>query len=454
MTAADGEIPGDAIKVVLADDEAAYGRVMARELGESDFDVTVVDDGRQLLSVLERQAPHVLLLDIRMPHVDGIDLLKEIKAREFAVQVIMVTGHATIDLAIEALKAGAYDFLTKPVNVEALSMACQRAHAHEMLRRDNRDLRDAIALERGSRQLLGTSQVMRDLHNEIRQVAPSHAHVLIEGESGVGKELVAHAIHRRSPRANRPYVTLNCAVLRGDLAMSSLFGHEKGAFTGAMERKRGLFEVANRGTLFLDEVGDLDPELQALLLRAVQFGEVQRVGSSTPFKVDVRVITATNSNLMLQCEENRFRRDLYYRLAGVQITVPPLRVRSDDIPELVLHFLSGRQVEVEAEAMRLLVKYHWPGNVRELENAIERLIIYSEGSITAEAVENHVLRPHRSQVDQDRLVVGESQVTVEDLERRHILGILEQFGGDKKQAADCLGISLKTIYNKLERYRS
>ncbi|MCB9882542.1 MAG: sigma-54-dependent Fis family transcriptional regulator [Planctomycetes bacterium] len=442
------------IRVVVVDDEANFRRIIGHELDEAGFEVTLLADGRDLCEHLAQRRTHVVLLDIRMPNVDGVELLKEIKERDLPGQVIMMTGHATVDLAIESMKAGAYDFLMKPCSIQQVEVSIQRAYEHEMLLRDHRDLRDSIALQDEARRMVGISPSMEELRDLIQRVAPSPVHVLVQGESGVGKEIVARMIHALSPRHDRPFVALNCATLQSDLAASTLFGFEKGAFTGAGERKRGLFEVADRGTLFLDEIGELDTGFQALLLRAIQFGEIRRVGGEKPISVDVRVIAATNADLVERCSEGRFREDLYYRISTVSLGVPPLRQRREDIPALVEHFLNGRDIEVTEEAMRRLMAYDWPGNVRELQNALDRMLLFApQKRIEAPTVDRHLLQGIANRELVQDVVIGDSLVTLEEIERRHLLGILERFDGNKKRAAECLGVSLKTIYNKLERYR-
>jgi DNA-binding NtrC family response regulator len=389
-----------------------------------------------------------VIADIRMPGIDGMELLEKIKAEQLDTSVIMMTGYASVETAVRALKHGAFDYITKPFDPDDLSVAVRNALEQHRLRRENRLLRQQLEEDHALTELIGQSVAMRQVREQIETVAGVDSTVLIEGESGTGKELVARAIHRLSPRRLNPMVVVHCGALTETLIESELFGHEKGAFTGAQYRKKGKFEAAMGGTVFLDEIADVSLKTQTDLLRVLQEREIVRVGGTQAIHVDFRVIAATNHNLAGLVKEGRFRSDLFYRLNVFNILLPPLRDRHGDVPLLATHFLEkySRQMNrkftgLDRGAMDLLVGYHWPGNVRELENVIERAVVVGrEPTIRAQDVA--VARP----------VEGGDDLSLEATERRHVVRVLEDFGWNQTQAAKALGIDRVTLYHKIRRY--
>jgi DNA-binding NtrC family response regulator len=376
------------IKVLVVDDESYMLQAWQRILENTRCQLKTLSDAEEVLPLVESWRPDVVVLDIRMPRVSGLDLLREIKRRELPCEVVMMTAYASVETAVEAVKSGAYDYLTKPfANIEEAALTVLKAGQHNLLVKRNRELENLLNARNGFEGLVGSSGAMKRVFELIDGVAYSSSTVLIEGESGTGKELVARAIHHRSPRRASPFVVVNCSALTETLIESELFGHEKGAFTGAVSSKRGLFEVADGGTIFLDEVGEIPLPTQVKLLRVLQEGEVKRVGSSETRKVDVRVVAATNVDLRQAVKNGSFRDDLYYRLCVINIKLPPLRERGGDVPLLAYHFLrkynerTGKHLEgIDPQALEALEAYHWPGNVRELENVIERAVVLGRGS--------------------------------------------------------------------------
>ncbi len=440
------------ILVIFVDDDAVFRRVVDKELCNAGFEV---ESHASAAGVLERIAawnPDVVIVDLKMPGEDGMTLLTKIVAADPSLPVIVLTGHGAVPEAVEAMRRGGYDFLTKPVPLAKLEATIRRASEKAELVHENRRLRRAIDVTNLPPTLLGTSAPRRALRDLIERVAPTDASVLIEGESGTGKELVARSIHALSARSEESLIVVNAAAIPSNLVESELFGHKRGAFTGADKDKLGLFEAASGGTIFLDEIGELPIEIQAQLLRALQFGEIRPVGSPKTITVDVRVIAATNRRLSEEIEAGRFRQDLYYRLAAVTIHVPPLRACREDIPDFVADFVVKnaaklhRQVTFTAAAMQELQGLDYPGNVRELENIVSRLCILSdEPTISLETVRAiGVPRPTSSDVN--------STLRLDELEKATIIKALEIFDGNKTKVADALGIALKTLYNKLERY--
>jgi two-component system nitrogen regulation response regulator NtrX len=368
-----------AIRILLIDDEANIRRSVTGLLGDEGYGVEALDNAEAGLERIEGETPDLLLLDVRLPGMDGLELLDKLRGKGVDFPVIVLSGHATIDAAVRATKLGAFDFLEKPINPERLLLTVRHALEIGRLKRENRALRSR------EEEMIGEHPLVATLRKEIERAAPSTGRVLNYGENGTGKELVARAIHRASDRRAGPFVKVNCAAIPKDLIESELFGHEKGAFTGATEKRIGKIEAADGGTLLLDEVGDMSLETQAKLLRVLESRELERVGGKTPIPFDVRVLSATNKNLSEEIREGRFREDLFYRLAVIPITVPPLRQRGSDIPLLVEAFL-GRFAEENGrrpkrftlEAKDLLLGYHWPGNIRELRNLVERLLIMTD----------------------------------------------------------------------------
>ena len=435
-------------QVLLVDDEENLRRVLGREVAAMGHRVTQASSGEEALKLIEREEPGVVLLDLRLPGRDGLSILQEVKARWPLVEVIVLTGHGSVETALAALKAGAYDYQQKPCHLDELEQLIARA----LEKRRLGERAAALASGPGHAIEWGQSEVMHRLRRDLEKVAPTDVPVLIVGESGTGKELVARQLHALSGFRAGPFVAVNCGALPPSLVESTLFGHEKGAFTGADRRKLGLVEVAEGGTLFLDELGELPLDLQVKLLRFLQFGEVLRVGATEPVHVKLRVVAATNVDVDAAMTRGELRQDLVFRLDTVRLALPPLRERPGDIPVLVQRFLAelaaqGRpQRRFSPEAMAVLSAYQWPGNVRELRMVVERLSILAEGEeIGADEVTRRLVR--------GRPAGGALELmTFEEAERRLIRLALHRFQGDKPAASAALGIALKTLYNKIKAY--
>ncbi|MCB9882673.1 MAG: sigma-54-dependent Fis family transcriptional regulator [Planctomycetes bacterium] len=440
------------IRVLFVDDDDVFRRVIEKELVNVGFDVDSHASAEGVLKRAEQWSPDVALVDLKMPGEDGMSLLSRLVEHDPALPVIMLTGHGAVPEAVEAMRRGGYDFLTKPVPLAKLEATIRRASERADLVHENQRLRRAVGVANSADTIVGDSAPRQALRDMIARVAPTDASVLIEGESGTGKELVARSIHASSSRSNQSLIVVNAAAIPTNLVESELFGHTKGAFTGADKDRLGLFEAASGGTIFLDEIGELPLEVQALLLRALQFGEIRPVGSAKTRTVDVRVIAATNRSLLEEIEAERFRQDLYYRLAAVTVRVPALRECRGDIPQLVDIFIARnaaklhREVHCTAEAMRELQSFDWPGNVRELENVVSRLCILSETpSISVDTV-RALCSPHPA------APTPTTTLRLDELEKATIISALERFDGNKTKVAEALGIALKTLYNKLDRY--
>ncbi|OGK80369.1 MAG: Fis family transcriptional regulator [Candidatus Rokubacteria bacterium RBG_16_73_20] len=439
---------------LVADDEAGMRESVARALRREGFQVTAVEDGAAALDALRRAPVDLLVADLRMPGLDGLELLRAAKLVAPDTEVVVLSGHATVEEAVEAMKEGAYDFLTKPFDRAPLVRVARQAVERRRLVLENRRLRRRLDDLAGAEELVGRSPQIQEVLRLVKQVAPTTTTVLIQGESGTGKELVARAIHQLSPRRERPFVRVNCAALPDTLLESELFGHEKGAFTGAVARRQGRFEVADGGTLLLDEIGDLSAVAQAKVLRVLQEGEFEPVGASRTVRVDVRVLAATNQDLTRLVGEKRFREDLYYRLHVISVTVPPLRERREDVTLLAQHFLqrfaarNHRTLEGFTEAaLARLADYAWPGNVRELEHAVERAVVLAQGPF----VDVGDLPEAVGQAEpSSRVVPIPIGMPLEEVEQRLIEETLRQTKGDKELAAKLLGIASRTIYRKLK----
>ncbi|MEQ8762788.1 MAG: sigma-54 dependent transcriptional regulator [Planctomycetota bacterium] len=447
------------MRLLIADDEATFRSVLAKEMRRKGYDVEEASSGREVMEHLGAKRFDVLLLDLKMPEGGGLDILQRVREEELAPEVVLLTGHGSIPTAVEAIRQGAYDFLTKPTEIETTEAVCQRACERSRLNRENRLLRRAF--ERGqSSELLGKSPSMAELRRLIDRVSLSEAPVLILGESGTGKELVARAIHRQSSRADLPLVTVNCAALNASILESELFGHEKGAFTGADRARPGLFESADGGTIFLDEIGDMSLDLQARLLRVVQFGEVRRVGSDRSHSVDVRVLAATHREIPVAIREGKFREDLYYRLQTLVLRAPALRERAQDIRPLAEHFLAESCARLgcppkrlSAGAIKVMASYAWPGNVRELRNLMERLtLLHEQRDLQEVDLVGALYLPGGAPEGGAPAASGAGGESLEDIERQHIARILSDCEGRKPEAAERLGISLKSLYNKLKKH--
>jgi DNA-binding NtrC family response regulator len=439
------------IKVLVVDDEEPLRRLLKNELSRKGYAVEVAADGNAAQLQLAEAAFDVVLLDVVMPGMDGLSLMKKLKEDGAAPPIIVLTGKATVETAVEAMKNGAYDYLTKPYKIEELVIVIDRACAFGRLSVKSRLLEQELVRKGSPFELVGSSRPMQDLLALIRKVAPTDSTVFIQGESGTGKELVANTVWRTSKRKDLPFIALNCATLSENLMESELFGHEKGAFTSAVQMKNGLVEVADQGTLFLDEIAEMPLALQAKLLRFLDSGEFRRVGGNRTLKADVRVIAATNKDLAGLIKTKDFREDLYYRLNVFTLSLPPLRERKEDIAELTDAFLGkyARKIakpvpKLTPAALKALEAYSWPGNIRELENVIERAVILADrDTITPKEL---ALAPD------DRGEDESSPRTLEELEKEHILRVLREADGNQSKASQVLGIDRKTLYLKLKKY--
>jgi len=443
------------ITVLVVDDDPGHRGMLTTLLGDWGYRLAEAPDGETAVGLCREHAFDLILMDVRMAGISGIEALKEIKAYNPAIPILIMTAYSNVETAVEAIKAGAYDYLTKPLDFDDLRLTMDRALDHAALRDENKALRQTLAASFDPGGIIGQSAPMRRLMEMLATIAPSEATVMITGESGTGKELIARAIHANSQRRKGPYIAVNCAALTETLLESELFGHEKGAFTGAERRRDGRFLAADRGTIFLDEIGEMPPAMQVKLLRVIQEREIQRVGGDQTLKVDVRILAATNRDLLAEVEARRFRQDLYYRLNVVTLNLPPLRERGEDIPLLATHFLrrfaekNGKRIKgFTPEAMDRLLKHPWPGNVRELENAVERAVVLALG----EYVSERELPPQLSADEGGRAENGFANLTLEELERLAILDALDAAGGNKSEAARRLGITRKTLHAKLARY--
>ena len=443
-------------RILVVDDEQKARSALADILEDEGYETALAKDGIEALDALERFDPDVVLTDLKMPRMDGLELLRRSTPTERHATFVVMTAFGSIDTAVEAIKLGAEHYLIKPLKIDALLSIVERALARTKLSREAARLRAALEDRAGFDDIVGDHPSMQRLLKRLAQAAPSRATVLIAGESGTGKELVASAIHHRSPRREKPFVRLNCAALAESLLESELFGHEKGAFTGAMQTRRGRFEQADGGTLFLDEVSEIPLATQVKLLRFLQERELERVGGNETISVDVRVVAATNKDLRQEIEAGRFREDLYYRLDVVRLEIPPLRARKTDIPALAAHFLArfgeenGREVEgFTDEAMGQLLRYPWPGNVRELENAVERAVVMSEGPRIGGAE-----LPHGSPAVEGELRSMFPGLTLAELERIAIEETLAALDGSTARAAEALGVSQRTIQYRIKQWQA
>ena len=441
--------------ILVIDDEESMRDSCRQALLRDENRVEVAEDGAKGLAILEKESFDLVILDLKMPGLSGMEVLKKIKEEDPEIVVVVITGYATVESAVEAMKAGAYDFIPKPFTPDSLRMISKRALEKRKLLLENVFLRAELKGRLGTEVVVGRSSSMREVEGLVRKVAPSDSTVLISGETGTGKELIARAIHSRSSRKDKPFVVVDCGGLAESLFESELFGHVKGSFTGATETKYGRFEVANDGTVFLDEIGNISMNIQTKLLRVLQEREITRVGSSQVIKVDVRIIAATNKDLLKCVKEQTFRDDLFYRLSVVPIVLPPLRERREDIPLLANHFLrkhnEKREKSVTAiseRAMKVLTEYDWPGNVRELENVVERAVVLTRsGVIEPDDLWYYELgskTPSSSDADETK--------SLTDVEKEHIIRTLEALHGHIGKASEVLGIDRKTLRLKLRKY--
>ena len=434
------------IRLLIADDDRNLRKVLTTELSESGYDVSVTDSGINAAALLEKDDFDVLLLDLNMPGLGGMDVLKKIRTLEMPPEVVILTGHGTVLTAVEAMKLGAYDYIAKPFKLEELKAVIEKAHEKRKLLSENLFLKTQIKRQSAQKNIITKSPLIIELLDTARKVALSDFAVLIYGETGVGKELLALAIHDASPRHDGPFIAVNCGAIPESMLESELFGHEKGAFTGAYAKKMGLLEIANSGTLFLDEIGELSLQLQVKLLRVIETRSFFRVGGVREIRVDVKFVAASNKDLKAEVEKGNFRPDLYYRMSALTLHVPPLRERKEDIPLLIAHFIKGnaafRNKSFGQEALEVLSGYSWPGNVRELRNIVHRTLLLSRNDVVG-----------RDDLPADLFTRARtSGKRLRDVERDHIMRVLKEVDGLRGKAAEILGIDPKTLYRKLSKF--
>ena len=445
-------------RILVVDDEESHRIMLRAVLKEEGYEVSEASDGTEAVKAVEQEPFDLILMDIRMRTMDGIEALGEIRKISPLVPVLIMTAYASVKTAVEALKAGAFEYLTKPLDTDELKILIEKALEIYHLRAENVALKERLGDRFNFSKIIGRSPRMKEVFDTLSLVAPTDATVLILGESGTGKELVANSIHHNSPRASQSFIKVSCAALPETLLEGELFGHEKGAFTGAIARREGRFQLAHRGTIFLDEVGEMSVTTQTKLLRVLQEKEFEPLGSTRTVKADVRVIAASNKDLEREVKEGRFREDLFYRLNVVPVSLPPLRERKDDIPALAAHFFAiyrdknrKELKDISGKAMDLLMRYDWPGNIRELENCIERAVILARGEIIAPA---DLPLPIQA-LSRDREIQGlnlPSGISIQEVEKALILKTLEDTGGNRSRAAEILGINRRTLQNKLKEY--
>jgi DNA-binding NtrC family response regulator len=445
-------------RILVVDDEKSMCQFLSIMLRKEGYQITTVNTGKKAVDAIRDQRFDVVLTDIRMSGMDGIEVLKEIKQIDPTIPVVIMTAYASQKTAIEAVNQGAFHYLIKHAKNDEIKMVVRNALDMKRVQQENQLLKKQLHKTSDLKTIIGKSEEMMNIFKLVDKVAGTDSTILIYGESGTGKELIARAIHCRSNRANGPFVSINCGALPESLLESELFGHVKGSFTGAIRDKEGLFKVAQGGTFFLDEVGETSPTIQVKLLRVLQEREVIPVGGTNPIKVDVRLVAATNADLEKRIKMDRFRPDLYYRLNVIPVQLPPLRKRRDDIPLLVNHFLTKfneslipeKQKGITKESMEMLIGYDWPGNVRELENVVERATILEDSkNITVQSLPDKFL--HREPSSQ-RLITDKAQVTLEELEREYLIQVLDDTNWQKKKASSILGINASTLYRKIQRY--
>jgi len=440
--------------ILVVDDEPLIRELLEEILKKEGYSVNTVKNGLSALKKIKEHHFDLIITDVRMPDMDGIMLLKKIRESSFSIPVIVITAYGSIENAVEVMKKGADDYITKPITPAQLKLTVQKISKQRNLLQENRYLRREIEQKYGYKELIGKSQAMREVYRMIDRAALSKSTVLISGETGTGKELVARAIHHRSSRRDKPFISVNCAALPKDLLESELFGHEKGSFTGAISKREGRFELADKGTLLLDEISATRPAFQAKLLRVLQEEEFERVGGNKTIKVDVRIIATTNKNLKKMVEKGEFREDLYYRLDVIPIHLPPLRKRKEDIPLLVQFFLKkynhkngGEVKEISKECFKIMEECLWPGNVRELENVIERAVVMNK---------EKTILPQNFALDiscsNERINLPEN-ITIKEMEKKLIKETLQKMKGNRTKTAKVLGVSVRTIRNKIKEYQ-
>ena len=446
--------------ILVVDDAGSTLKAMAAILSREGYTVLTASSGAEALDHLREQDIDLLFSDVKMPKMDGLALLRQVKQEDEGVAVVMISGHREIDVAVEAMKEGAFDYLLKPLGRDEVLKATHKALAMRVLMVENLALKRQVRDQFAQADVIGSGPAWRRVRDLVEQVAPSRATVLVSGESGTGKELVATLLHRLSPRADKPFIALNAAALPATLLEAELFGHEKGAFTGAHDRKSGHFELAHHGSLFLDEIGDMPLEIQAKLLRVLQDGTFKRLGGTRDIQVDVRLITATNKDLAEEVAAKRFRQDLYYRLNVITIDLPPLRQRREDIPLLAAHFIRKYSEQnqknitgIQHEAMQCLQQHGWPGNIRELENVIERAVVLASGEALTEADLNLEALPEAPMLEIDGQFVLPIEASLADIEREAIVQALQHCEGNRLATSRQLGIAPATLYRKLKAYQ-
>ncbi len=443
-------------KILIVDDEKNIREGLRKAIELDNYEAITAEDGLMALKILQSEEIDLVITDLKMPNMSGEDLLKRIIQKDKDIPVIVLTGHGTIEIAVKLVRLGAYDFLEKPPHLQKLSLLLKRALEKKKLEIENRELHKELDYKYGFDNIIGKSSAMQKVFELVRQAAPSKSNILITGESGTGKELIANAIHRLSKRSNSSLIKVHCAALNENLLESELFGHEKGAFTGAISRKKGRFELADNGTIFLDEIGEISQSVQVKLLRVIQEREFERVGGEETIKVDVRIISATNKDLQKEVEKGNFREDLYYRLKVVQIDMPPLRERKTDIPLLVHSFIkefatenSRGDITITPKAMSYLESYNWVGNVRELRNVIEGSVVLSKGNIIKEDdLPQYIL----TNSDNTSTILIKPGTSLREIEKMVIQATLNYTKNNKTKAAEKLGIGRKTLLRKLEEH--
>lgn len=434
------------LDLLLVDDDAELRSTMAEFFEDQGHRARQCGSGERALELVEERAFDVMVLDLAMPGCSGIDVLKELETRNAECEVVVLTGEATVESAVEAMKLGARDYLTKPIRLKELDRLVRKAFESGQLLKENRQLKAALRRQQTPPAIIGDSAPMQEVFRLIQRVGPTDKPILIQGESGTGKELVARALHEASPLSDKPLITVNCAALHDTLLESELFGHEKGSFTGAIGMKQGLFEVADGGTLFVDEIGELALDLQAKLLRVLEDGTMRRVGSVKERRVHVRLLAATNRDLQQEVKEKRFREDLYYRINVLTIHLPPLRLRKGDLDLLVQHFC-GVDWQIDPQVVPILSRYTWPGNVRQLQNAIDRAkILADDDHIHAENLPPEIVESAHAKPS------AQGSIDLETLTRDHIVETYRLFAGNKARTARALGIARRTLYRLLEKY--
>ena len=441
--------------ILIADDDESLKRVIEYNLSNKGYRVLLANNGNEALNIFKSEDVDIVITDIQMEKVDGLELLEEIKRLKSNALVIMITAHGSIETAVKAMKLGAYDYITKPFNRDELQIIIEKAQNLQSLMSENIRLRQELADRFSLDNIIGASSKMKRIYDMVARVAKSDSTILLQGESGTGKELIARAIHFNSSRAKKPFITVNCSAIPENLMESELFGHVKGAFTGAIKDKAGKFEAAEGGTIFLDEIGDVRKDLQVKLLRVLQEKSIDKVGSTQDINVDVRVIVATNILLETAIEEGKFREDLFYRISVIPILLPPLRERKDDITLLVQHFMTkhgGNDCKMLPEALDILNRYDWPGNVRELENIIERAIVLKEEDnvISPEDIPDHIKRKQSS--SQMSLEIPDEGLNLEEVEKALIINAMNKAGQNQTRAAELLNISRQTLIYRMQKY--